>query len=340
MAIAFSRFSLLFVASLALAMASACPKAPVDEAPPVETTAAQPVSDLSGDLIVFHAGSLSVPFAAVSKAFEAKHPKVKVLAEAAGSRDTARKVSDLGQPCDIVGCADFEVIDELLIPEFASYNIRFARNKIIIAYTEKSLKAGEITADNWHELLLSEDVKFGRADPDRDPCGYRTLMLFQLAEKYYAKPGLAESLANKDADKYIRPKETDLLALLESGEIDYLFIYRSVAVQHNMKYVELPAEIDLGDAARAEEYKSASVKVVGKNPGEFTTLYGAPIVYAVTIPKNAPNPKVAEAYLSFLLSPEGGAIIEKCGQPPITPAVTAQMHALPAVLKPLCTAAD
>ncbi|MEP0813078.1 MAG: tungstate ABC transporter substrate-binding protein WtpA [bacterium] len=331
---------LAFLFQAAMALATSCPAPEKESPPPKQPQAAMPADELSGRLTIFHAGSLSVPLAEVSKAFEAKHPKVKVLAEAAGSRDTARKVSDLGQTCDIVACADYEVIDELLIPDHASFNIRFARNRIIIAYTDKSLRAQELTTTNWHELLLLDEVKFGRADPDRDPCGYRTLMVFQLAEKLYAKPGLADALTKKDGDKYIRPKETDLLALLESGEIDYLFIYYSVAVQHNLKYLDLPGEVNLGDVDRSQEYKSASVEVVGKSPGEFTTLYGAPIVYAVTIPKNSSNPRAAAAYLEFLLSPEGGAIIEKCGQPPISPAVCAQYEALPESLKPLCIAAE
>ena len=37
-------------------------------------------------IIVFHAGSLSVPFAAMEKAFEAKYPRYDVVREAAGSR--------------------------------------------------------------------------------------------------------------------------------------------------------------------------------------------------------------------------------------------------------------
>lgn len=293
-------------------------------------------AEFEGELAIFHAGSLSVPFAEISKLFMEKNPKVKILTEAAGSRDTARKVSDLGQEGGVLGSADSETIYELLIPEHASWCIEFARNEMVIAYTEKSISGETINSENWHEVLFQPGVRFGRADPDRDPCGYRTLMVFQLAEKHYAAPGLAEKLETKDGKKYNRPKETDLLALLESGEIDYLFIYLSVAVQHNLKYIKLPAEINLGNPSLAAAYENASVKVKGASPGETTVIIGAPIVYGVTIPTNAPNRAAAETWIELLLSAEGAAILEKCGQPPIVPALSLELEKLPMSLQKYC----
>ncbi len=204
-----------------LLLTSGCPKNPVDD------TVAAPV-----ELTVFHAGSLSVPFREVSTLFEQRHPGVTVKAEAAGSRDCARKISDLGRSCDVFGSADYKVVENLLMPEHTDFNIRFATNEMAIVYTQKSNRANEISSANWCNMLLDDDVIFGRSDPNSDPCGYRTVMVFQLAEEYYGRPGLAKALTEKHGNKYIRPKETDLLALLEAGEIDYVFIYRSVGQQH------------------------------------------------------------------------------------------------------------
>lgn len=287
-------------------------------------------------LIVFHAGSLSVPFKELSELFEIRHPGVEVLAEPAGSRDTARKVSDLHRPCDVLGSADYKVIDNLLIPDHASFNIRFAANEMIIAHTERSKYADEITGENWTEILLREDVTFGRSDPDSDPCGYRTVMLFQLAEKHTARTGLADQLLSKHGSRYIRPKETDLLALLEIGEIDYLPIYRSVAAQHGLHFVVLPDEINLRATEHADIYATAKVEVTGKKPGELITRTGAPIVYGITIPDSAPNRDLALAYVELLLSPEGQALMERNGQLPIVPAIADDLEAVPESLRPYC----
>ena len=292
--------------------------------------------ELTGELIIFHAGSLSVPFADVSKAFKEKYPKVDVKAEAAGSRDTARKVSDLGRPCDVLGSADYKVVENLLMPDHADFNIRFATNELAIVYTDESKYHDQITAENWPEILLRDDVAFGRADPNRDPCGYRTVMVFQLAEKHYKMPGLAEKLAKKGGNKYIRPKETDLLALLEAGEIDYLFIYRSVGEQHDLNVLRLPDEVNLKSPDFEDLYNTAKIEVTGKKPGEMIEQTGSAIVYSVTIPKNAENRKAAEAYVAFLLSPEGRAIMEKNGQSVIAPAIVDHFDNLPAELKEYC----
>ncbi len=305
----------------------------------IPESASYGVPELEGDLVIFHAGSLSVPFAEISKRFMEKNPKVKVLAEAAGSRDTARKVSDLGRMCDVLGSADAETIYELLMPGHASWCIGFARNELVVAYTGKSKSAGEITKDNWKEILLKPGIRFGRADPGRDPCGYRTLMVFRLAELHYGIPGLATKLEEKDGKRFIRPKETDLLALLESGEIDYLFIYLSVAVQHNLKYAVLPSEINLGEPSLAGDYSKVSVSVKGANPGETSQLVAAPIVYGVTIPSGAENRPAAEAWVELLISPEGAEILEKCGQPPITPAVCPELEIIPQPLREFCVKA-
>jgi len=290
--------------------------------------------DQARTLTIFHAGSLSMPFREVSRLFMQRHPGVAVRAEAAGSRDTARKVSDLHRSCDVLGSADYKVVDNLLRPAHARFNIRFAANEMVIAYTDHSRGRGTLSKSNWYEILLQKEVAFGRSDPNRDPCGYRTEMLFKLAEEHYGQPGLCLRLARKDGQRFIRPKETDLLALLQAGEIDYLFIYRSVAVQHGLEVLRLPDAINLSSPGMAERYHKARVKVTGRKPGQLITRRGEPIVYSVTIPLAARERPLAEAYLKLLLSTEGQALMSRNGQTPIAPALAD--GEVPRALKPLC----
>lgn len=326
------RTGLLGLAALAAACAVSSCRKPQGSAPGRGGS----TGDISGDLVVFHAGSLSVPFRKVSEQFMKRHPQVRVKAEAAGSRDIARKVSDLGRACDVLGSADYKVVENLLMPDHARFNIRFATNEIALTYTPRSACAGEIGAGNWHEVLLRDGVRFGRADTDRDPCGYRTVMLFQLAERHYKLPGLAGRLAGKDGKRFIRPKETDLLALLEAGEIDYLFIYRSVGIQHHLKVLRLPDEINLRNAEMSGLYRTATVEVTGKKPGELMTRRGEAIVYSVTIPAKSPNRRAAEAYVAFLLSDEGRKVLSDCGQGLISPAIADGWQHLPEGLRRFC----
>ncbi|MBN2184189.1 MAG: extracellular solute-binding protein [Candidatus Krumholzibacteriota bacterium] len=285
------------------------------------------------ELIIFHAGSLSVPFKKAAEAYKTEHPGVKILMEAAGSRTCARKISDLGRPCDVMASADYSVINTLLIPDHASWNIRFASNEMVVTYHEGSEGSDGIDSKNWLDILLDSGTAYGRSDPDSDPCGYRTVLTAKLAERYYGREGFADSLLAKD-QRYIRPKETDLLALLESSAIDYLFIYRSVASQHGLKYLILPDEINLKEPFLAEYYDSVSVEISGKEPGTRVVKRGAPMVYGVTVPHNAPNRELALSFVEFLLDAEKGlAIMEECGQPPVVPSVSESYDSLPDRLK-------
>ena len=47
----------------------------------------QAQAEPSGKLIIFHAGSLSVPFAEIEKNFEKMYPEVDVLRESGGNSD-------------------------------------------------------------------------------------------------------------------------------------------------------------------------------------------------------------------------------------------------------------
>lgn len=283
------------------------------------------------ELIIFHAGSLSVPLKQIAQEYEKRNPATRIFLESAGSLVCARKVTELKKPCDILASSDYYVINELLIPEYASWSIRFATNEIVIAYLGKSKFSNEINADNWMEILQRKDVIYSRSDPDSDPCGYRTLFTFLLAEKYYKKPGLAEKMSSKDKE-YIRPKEVDLVALLESNVIDYMFQYKSVAIQHGLKYIELPKEINLSDPSKTDNYSSVSADVAGNKPGVKMKVTGDYINYSITILDNAPQKEEAVNFMEFMLSREGLDIFRKNGQEPINPLIVEPENKLPSRL--------
>jgi molybdate/tungstate transport system substrate-binding protein len=286
------------------------------------------------ELIIFHAGSLSVPFKQIADSFEAVYPNTQVLLEAAGSRACARKVIDLNKPCDILASADYVVIDSLLILDFATWNLKFALNEMCIVYTQNSKRQDEITLQNWHYLLLDPDINYGRSDPETDPCGYRTAMVAQLAEQYYRIPGFADLLLAKD-NEHIRPKEVDLLALLETQVVDYIFLYRSVAEQHQLKYLILPDSINLKSEQMTGFYKTASVVLNGKTPYEKTTYRGEPMVYGITQIKNAPSPELAEEFLKFFFVDSVGIkIMGQNGQPSAIPSYCESYNSLPGYLMP------
>jgi len=157
-----------------------------------------------------------------------------------------------------------------------------------------------------------------------------------MPEKYYNIPGLYTKLQNNCPLGNIRPKETDLMALLESGELDYLFIYRSICEQQKMPFVVLPDEINLKSAAQKKFYSQASVRISGKKPGEYMTKTGKPMVYGITVCKKAPNREAALLFVEFLIGPEGRKIMKENGQPSLRPLrISGRTRQLPDALKQL-----
>lgn len=273
-----------------------------------------------GKLVIFHAGSLTVPFAEIEKAFEAKYPGVDLLREAGGSTKMARMISEVGKTADLMASADYKVIDNNLIPKFAEYNIRFATNQLVLCYTDTSRFADEIDSDNWYKILQKKEVAWGHSDPNLDPCGYRSIMVLQLAEKFYNVKGLHQKLIDNRPIKNIRPKSVELVNMLKTGNMDYAWEYLSVAVQHGLKYIKLDEHINLGNYRYDKFYKQANVKVTGKKPGTFKTKQGKSCTYGITMIKNCANPEAAEAFLGYMLSAEGGLkTLKEMGQPPFIP---------------------
>lgn len=262
-----------------------------------------------GPLVVYTAGSLARPIRAALDSFSAS-TGVRFELESAGSLETARKVTELGKVPDVIALADEDVFPKLLVPAHASWYVRFAENRIVLAFTDRSQFAAEIDSTNWWQVLQRPGLEIGRSNPDLDPSGYRTLMVWQLAERLYGQAGLAGALEASASPRNMRPKEIELVALLESGDLDYAWFYESMARASNMRFVRLPDAIDLGATAEASTYANATVRVVGASAGDTVTMVGAPIRYAFGIPRAAAHPELGARFAAWLLSPAGKAALE------------------------------
>lgn len=263
-----------------------------------------------GPLIVYNAGSLARPIRAALDTFALLHG-VRVEQESAGSLETARKLTELRKIPDVIALADHEVFPQLLMPHHVSWYVPFARNRMVIAYTPRSRFAAELTVDNWWRILSRSGVEVGRSDPNLDPNGYRTLLVLQLAERYYDAPGLAATVLARAPPRNMRPKEADLVGLVEAGELDYIWSYESMARAAGLPYLTLPSAIDLSSPADSTRYATASVRVIGSSPGDTLELRGAPILYAFSVPHAAPHPELAQRFAAFLLSDDGRRVLRR-----------------------------
>jgi len=317
-------------------------------------------------LTIFHAGSLSVPFEEIEKIFEEQHPNVDVQRQSGGSSAMIREVTDLDKIADVVASADYTLIDSMMIeddPQYADWNIRFAKNRLVICYTDESKYKDEITQDNWVEIFSRSDVNFGFSNPNDDPCGYRSVMMFQLSEFHYGNNSIFDDLIlnhtdititddgynysihtpetlNPDSKVMIRPKSVELMAQLEAGALDYAIEYLSVAKQHEdsgARYLTLSEQIDLSSIDYKDTYSKVSLEQFSNLPDKGKTIIAKPIVYGITVPTNAENVELAIEFIELVISTEGNVVFTNAGQPPISPAETAQINNIPTELLNLVT---
>ncbi|MHA1595332.1 MAG: extracellular solute-binding protein [Candidatus Baldrarchaeia archaeon] len=279
-------------------------------------------------LIILHAGSLTVHMEEFEKIFEERHPNVDVVLKAYGSRQAAMRVAELEEKCDVLAVADYKVIEEILIPKnLANWYIAFASDEICLAFTNSSKRANKINETNWYVILQRPDVKWGHSDPNLDPCGYRALLVIKLAEIYYNVSGLFDKL-NGSANEVIRPKSVELISMLESGELDYAFEYLFVAKQHNLRYVRLPPEINLGNWSHADFYAKANITL-----SDGTIKVGEPILYGITIPKTCEHWDLAIEFVRLVLGAEGREVLVAKYLQPLDTYLTNNITKVPSEIK-------
>jgi molybdate/tungstate transport system substrate-binding protein len=281
---------------------------------------------------VFGAGTLATPFAAEIAAFNKANPGVTVHSQFGASGDMVKKITQLHQPADVVGVADYSLIPKLMFPSSATWYLGFVSNQISFAYTSNSKGASGLTPSNWYKVLAQPGVRIGRSNPAADPSGYQILQMLQLANGYYNQPGLSASVLKNSPESSVAETETALLSAVQSGQIDYLAIYSSTAKENHLKYIALPSQINLSDPSMAAAYGKVSV-----NAGSLGTLTAKPIIYALTVPTSAPDAALAEKFVHFVVGSQGQAIMRSNGFGVISPALANPQSKVPASIKPLTT---
>lgn len=240
---------------------------------------------------ILAAGSLQAPLAEGL----ATTVSTPVAVEAQGSAAAARLVSQGKRNPDVVALADTTLFADLLD---SPWHAAFATNDLVVAHADTPGGRRVATADEWFEPIQAGSAGFGRTDPELDPLGYRTLFALQLGADYYDRSDLDKTLLRHDQ---VYP-ETALSAQFETGAIDAAVLYGSMATQHGLEAIDLPAAIDLSSPERADDYAAASYDL-----RDGTTVRGDVIEYAATLRRRTP---ATESVFETLVS---GRYLEEYG---------------------------
>jgi len=192
--------------------------------------------------------------------------------------DQVRKMTDLGRAPDVLLLVDDDLTASLM-PAHLDWYVRYATNRLVVAYTSQSRFADSITTENWWRELTRRDVSVGRADPDVAPVGKHALAMLRRAGSYYNQSGLSDRLVEHAPLRFVRPNAAELAALLETGEVDYIIDYASVASQYGFRYVPLPD--DLAPA----------------------------VLYTATVPRAAPHFSEGVEFVTYYLSDDAKRLL-------------------------------
>ena len=318
------------------------------------------VPQTGGQLVIYRAGSLTRAFGPLVETFTCQ-TGVHVKDVAMGSVDAGRQVTAGGQKADLYAPADYLDIDLLMKPAgYADFNIVFARGKMVLAYSQKSVAEKKLpsivapgsppfrlpdsipkASDRWYEILTMTGVFIGSGHPFLDPGAYRTPLIFQLAAAHYKVANLYNNLLEHVV---IPPADQTGTAL---GRLfDFQFTYEhnaraTAAANPDYRYVDLPDEIDLSDPAKDRFYRENAVVAIpglGTARSPRTVIIPAThVAWGITLLKDAPNRENAIRFLELLLGPAGVASLRENGPAPITPALVSgeSFARLPRSLQPL-----
>ncbi len=216
--------------------------------------------------------------------------------------------------------------------------IAFVADHMAIAYTNASINnnyakeaLNYAKAGNWSaffQVLSSGKVSVGISNPNVDPAGFRAWIILEIAgylyhhnESYYFN----RMLYNKG--NVTEPNAADFVSALDTGHINFLFIYKSAAIAKHLEYIALPNKLNLGCVADSNFYYNFTYKL---NTG---IVHGEPIYLFITIPKVTNNYNEALQFVIFTV--ENSTLLSKYGLTPLHPALLFNSTAVPPQLAKL-----
>lgn len=302
-------------------------------------------------LSVTAAGTLQTAFPSIAQAYANRTSGVSAPAAAEqfeGSLAALEAVSVLHQPFDVAATADYRLIPSILEPVDASWEVVFATTPEVLCFDPTVPAFAGLNTTNWAERLVEPGVLLGVANQSSDPNGYNGIFVLELEgwltngslaslyAHFYTTPVGALAEPNPSTTR-VEP-ETQVATLLATHVVSAFITYAAYAESHHLRYVALDPRVNLGatDPADLAIYATAHTTILGS--AGPTAVTGAPVLFAATVPGNAPDAAVGVGFLQYLLSPDGGALLAAHGFVPIVPGWADRPAALPTALTPTTAA--
>lgn len=253
---------------------------------------------------VLSAGSLAVVLDGLGEQFTAE-TDIQFQGDFHGANVVMQMIEDGTKHPDVAISADVDLLRDRLYPEYASWDIVFAANEVGFAYNPDTALGKRLdNGDPWYDVLLdAPEGAVAISEPDLDPLGYRAVHMLELAEDQYDVEGLRETVVDA---AYREPDEPRLLTGIETGDRAIAISYKNMAVDYDLPFYELPAELNFSDPAYRDQYESVSYTTE-----DGYTATGSTMAYNITVLDSADDPDHGREFVTYLL--ENSSILERNG---------------------------
>lgn len=257
-----------------------------------------------------------------------------------GSYSDARTIGQ-GAPADVfISVSLGSYAQSYLKSRFSGWALAIASDQLVIAYSNSTLlspAAKSFISQFQYSLpgnssavelsaftnLTNGKVKIGIANPQDDPAGLRGWLALEIAGYLYAGGNTSyfTDRAVQNNANVSAPSASALVAPLETGNIQFLFIYKSAAVAKGLRYLPLPPALNQGNSSMSSFY------------GMFTynlpdgPVSGSPIYLFVTVLANSTEAGAAYAFLDFVVN--NTAVLSSFGMTPLSTSVLFSSLPLP-----------
>ncbi|MDG6938138.1 MAG: extracellular solute-binding protein [Nitrososphaerota archaeon] len=227
-----------------------------------------------------------------------------------GSFSDASQIA-AGAPADIfVSVALSATGPGYLKSESPGWAVGFATDQLVLAYSNSSAptivsegtKAAQTNAtSDWNAFftsLTSGSVKVGISDPVSDPAGLRGWLSLEAAGYLYSGGNTSAytSPLTKSGGNITGTSAAALVAPLQSGQIQFIFIYKSAAITDHLRYIALEPQTNFGDTALGAFYSQFTYH------DSAGTAAGSAIVLSITVPLDSAHQASALRFVQYVVA--------------------------------------
>ena len=316
--------------------------------------ASSPSAVSNSTLSILGAGTLANLFPQLASLLVNETPGISAPMAAQtyeGSIDITTAITSLHATTDVAAVADFRLIPQDLEPTYANYEAVFGATPEVLAYNASLPAFAGINSSNWADKLVADvstpnNAPFGVWNASTDPNGFNEIFSLEMqglfedgsTSAFYSHfyDGAVGGLAVPNPTTTRLEHESQAALLLNTGVVSAVITYRSFAVTNHLSYVSFNPIVGLSanNSTALTDYTKVSTSIIGSS-GAITPVAAAPVLFAITVPLNAPNPALGEAFVHLLLSPQGSAIISEGGAfTPIFPGWSDRVGSVPSILAP------